>query len=100
LEETEIASRLSAVEQRSKSNSHRLDALEKQTEAVNALATSVAVMAERVEITGDKVDGLCTDVQELKSEPGKRWKSLVERVIYIVVAAVVGFILARLGLGG
>ena len=91
--------RIVEVEQRSKSNSHRLDELKKQTEAVNALATSVAVMAERVEITGNKVDGLCTDVQELKAEPGKRWKSLVEKVIYIVVAAVVGFILARLGLG-
>lgn len=99
MEETEIAGRLSAVEQRSKSNSHRLDTLEKQTEALNTLATSVAVMAERVEITGAKVDGLCTDVQELKSEPGKRWKGVVEKVIYIVVAAVVGFILARLGLG-
>ena len=99
MEETEIVGRLSAVEQRSKSNSHRLDALEKPTEAVNTLATSVAVMAEKVEVTGEKVDGLCTDVQELKAEPGKRWKGVVEKVIYIVVAAVVGFILARLGLG-
>ena len=99
MEETEIAGRLSAVEQRSKSTSHRLDALERHTEAVNTLATSVAVMAEKVEVTGEKVDGLCTDVQELKSEPGKRWKGVVEKVIYIVVAAVVGFILARLGLG-
>ena len=99
MEETEIVGRLSAIEQRCKSNSHRLDALEKHTEAVNTLATSVAVMAERLEVTGVKVHGLCADVQELKSEPGKRWKSVVERVIYIVVAAVVGFILARLGLG-
>lgn len=99
MEETEIAGRLSAVEQRSESNSHRLDALERHTEAVNTLATSVAVMAEKVEVTGEKVDGLCTDVQELKAEPGKRWKGVVEKVIYIVVAAVVGFILARLGLG-
>ena len=99
MEETEIAGRLSAVEQQRNSNSRRLDALERHTEAVNTLATSVAVMAEKVEVTGEKVDGLCTDVQELKSEPGKRWKSMVERVIYIVVAAVVGFILARLGLG-
>lgn len=99
MEETEIAGRLSAVEQRSKSNSHRLDTLERHTEAVNTLATSVAVMAEKVEVTGEKVDGLCTDVQELKAEPGKRWKGVVEKVIYIVVAAVVGFILARLGLG-
>lgn len=99
MEEAEITKWISAVEQRGKSNSHRLDALEKQTEALNTLATSVAVMAEKVEATGEKVDGLCTDVQELKAEPGKRWKSVVERVIYIIVAAVIGFILARLGLG-
>lgn len=99
MEEAEITKWISAVEQRGKSNSHRLDTLEKQTEALNTLATSVAVMAERVETTGDKVDSLCTDVQELKAEPGKRWKLVVEKAIYIVVAAVVGFILARLGLG-
>lgn len=99
MEDTEIVERLTAVEQRSKSNSHRLETLEKHTDALNTLATSVAVMAERVETTGDKVDSLCTDVQELKSEPGKRWKLVVEKVIYIVVAAVMGFILARLGLG-
>ena len=87
------------MEQRSKSNSHRLDDLERQTEAVNNLATSVAVMAERVQNTGEKVDGLCTDVKELKAEPGKRWKGVVEKAIYIVVAAVVGYILAGLGLG-
>ena len=91
--------RLTAVEERSKSNSHRLEALEKQTEAVNRLATSVSVMAERVENTGEKVDGLCDDVKELKAEPGKRWKGVVEKAIYIVVAAVVGYILAGLGLG-
>lgn len=91
--------RLTAVEERSKSNSHRLEALEKQTEAVNRLATSVSVMAERVENTGEKVDGLCDDVKELKAEPGKRWKGVVEKVIYIVVAAVVGYFLAQVGLG-
>lgn len=99
MEEAEITKWISAVEQRGKSNSHRLDALEKQTEALNTLATSVAVMAEKVELTGEKVDGLCTDVQEMKSEPGKLWKSVVEKVIYIVVAAVAGAIFARLGLG-
>ena len=91
--------RLTAVEERSKSNSHRLEALEKQTEAVNRLATSVSVMAERVENTGEKVDGLCDDVKELKAEPGKRWKGVVEKVIYIIVAAVVGYFLAQIGLG-
>lgn len=99
MEETEIAGRLSAVEQRSKSNSHRLEALEKQTEALNTLATSVAVMAEKVETTGDKVDSLCADVQEIKQKPAKRWETVTAQVISILVAAVLGYIIARLELG-
>ena len=99
MEETEIAGRLAAVEQRCKSNSHRLDAVEKNTEAVNQLATSVAVMAEKMEATGDKVDGLCNDVKDLKAEPGKKWKFVVEKAIYIAVSAVMGYILARFGSG-
>lgn len=99
MEDVDFVGRLSAVEQRSKSNSHRLDAVEKNTEAVNHLATSVAVMAERMEITGDKVDSLCSDVQDLKAEPGKRWKFVVEKAVYIAVSAVMGYILAKFGLG-
>lgn len=99
MEETEIAGRLSAVEQRSKSNSHRLEALEKQTEAVNRLATSVAVMAEKVETTGDKVDSLCVDVQEIRQRPAKRWETVTAQVVSILIAAALGYILARLGLG-
>lgn len=99
MEETEIAGRLAAVEQWCKSNSHRLDGLEKNTEAVNQLATSVAVMAEKMESTGDKVDGLCNDVKDLKAEPGKKWKFVVEKAIYIAVSAVMGYVLARFGLG-
>ena len=67
--------------------------------AAGEIQLSPAGRAGEANGSGDKVDSLCADVQELKSEPGKRWKSVVERVIYIVVAAVVGFILARLGLG-
>lgn len=96
--EVEMATALAAVEQRSKSNSHRLDALEKQTQAVSELATSVAVMAQKVEDTGDKVDGLCTDVQELKAKPGKRWEQIVTTVLAVIVSAVIGYFLARIGM--
>ena len=43
----EMTERLVEVEQRSKSNTHRLDAVEKNQEALNSIATSVAVMAEQ-----------------------------------------------------
>lgn len=98
MSEAEMAAALAALEQRSKSNSHRLEALEKQTKAVNDLATSVAVMAQKVEDTGGKVDGLCTEMQELKAKPAKRWESIVTTALTVIVSAVIGYFMARLGL--
>ena len=46
----------------------------------------------------EKLDQLAGDVKDLKSKPAKRWESIVEKVLGIVVAAVVGFMSARLGL--
>lgn len=46
----------------------------------------------------EKLDRLAGDVKELKAKPVKRWESIVETVLGIVVAAVVGFALAKLGL--
>ena len=45
------------------------------------------------------MDGLCSDMQDLKAEPGKRWKFVVEKAVYIAVSAVMGYILAKFGLG-
>ena len=41
--------RLTAVEERSKSNSHRLDKLEESNEVISRLATSMEVMANKQE---------------------------------------------------
>lgn len=46
----------------------------------------------------EKLDQLAGDVKELKSKSAKRWESIVEKVIGLLVAAVVGFFLARVGL--
>ena len=38
-------------------------------------------------------------VEALEAEPGKRWRFVVEKAIYVVVSAIVGFALVRLGMG-
>ena len=50
--------RLTAVEERSKSNSHRLDKLEESNEVISRLATSMEVMANKQEQVADTVDKL------------------------------------------
>ena len=90
--------RLAETESRAKSNTKRLDKLEEDTAVLNRLATAVEVMATKQQSLGDSVEKLAGEVESLKAEPGKRWKFVVEKAIYFVVAAVVGFILARVGL--
>ena len=95
----ELERRLTETEQRSKSNAHRLEQLEKNTEAINRMTISLERMAMKQETMNENMSKLTCDVESLKAEPGKRWKFVVEKTIYFVVAAVAGFILARVGLG-
>ena len=90
--------RLTEVEERAKSNTHRLDKLEESTEAINRLATSMEVMAERQEQVADTVDKLDGKVTALESKPAKRWEGIVDKAVWAVLAAVIAFILARIGL--
>ena len=90
--------RLAAVEQRAKSNTHRLDKLEESTQILNRLATSMEVMAQRQEQVADTVDKLDSKVTALENKPAQRWDGLVDKTVWAVIAAVIGFILAKLGL--
>ena len=90
--------RLTEVEERSKSNSHRLDKLEESTEAINRLATSMEVMAERQEQVVETVGKLDTKVTALETKPAKRWDDLMDKIVWAVAAALIGFVLAQVGL--
>ena len=90
--------RLAAVAQRAKSNTHRLDKLEESTQILNRLATSMEVMAQRQEQVADTVDKLDCKVTALENKPAKRWEALADKALWSVCAAVIGFILAKLGL--
>ena len=90
--------RLTQVEQRSKSNTHRLEKLEESTEAISRLATSMEVMASKQEQVAETVEKLDGKVTALEEKPVRRVDGLVDKMIWAVCAAVIAFILARIGL--
>jgi predicted nucleic acid-binding Zn-ribbon protein len=96
--EKDIEHRLTAVEDRSKSNQHRLDKVEQQQSEFVDLVSSVKVLAEREQNVENDVKEIKSDVKILTNKPGKRWDNLVSEIIKLVIAAVVGFILAKIGL--
>lgn len=90
--------RLTAVEERSKSNTKRLNKLEQTTAVIHRIASSVERLADKQETVAESVERLDGKVTALEQKPAKRWESLAEKVIWAVVAAVIAFLLGRLGL--
>ena len=91
--------RLTDVEARSKSNTKRLDDMEKRQDDLETLATSVATLAEREARMETDVQEIKADVKTLAAKPGKRWESMEEKILVTIVAGLVGFLLAQLGVG-
>ena len=48
----------------------------------------------------EKLDCLTRTVNEIKDNAGKRWDMIVDKAIWAAVAAVIAFLLGRMGLGG
>jgi predicted nuclease with TOPRIM domain len=96
--EREFEHRLTEVEERSKSNTHRLDEVEKKQSDLGELVSTVKVLAVREEVVENTVKKIDSKVENLSSKSGKRWDNLINQIITIVVAAVAGFILAKIGM--
>ncbi len=93
-----IEHRLTEVEERAKSNSHRINEIEKRQDNLDDLVSTVKVLADREERVEGDVREIKDDVKSIKDKPAKRWDTVVTQIITILVAAVVGFILAKIGL--
>ena len=90
--------RLTEVEERAKSNSHRIDEMERRQDNLDELVGTVKVLAVREENVENDVKEIKSDVKTLTNKPAQRWDNMMDKIIMLVVAAVVGFILARIGL--
>lgn len=90
--------RLTETEQRARSNTKRLDKLEESTEAIGRMAVSMERMAIHQNTMSRDVSKLTEDVETLKAEPANRWRLVTEKALVLLTAALLGFLLARLGL--
>lgn len=94
MDEVKLEHRLSDVESRSKSNTHRLDEVEKKQGEMTELVQSVATIAQKqVDMDGD-VQEIKKDVKGLLAAPGKRWGVVVDGIVKSGAGAIVGALLA------
>ena len=94
----DLAVKLQETTDRSTRNEGRIKKLEGENAVLHQLATSVAVMAEQMKTMNQSVSTLTTEVEELRDKPGKRWDSLIDKIIWAVAGAVLAYVLASIGL--
>lgn len=97
--EQELEHRLCRAEERAKSNSHRLDDVERRQGQLEELVTSVSLIAQRQDTMEKDVSEMKEDVKTLIDKPGQRWESVVEKAIAAAVGALIAYLAVSLGMG-
>ena len=103
MNDLDIEHRLTEVEARAKSNTHRLDKLEPIVEEIHTMSNTMVQLVQEVKHTNEtvnsldaKVDRMDSRVDEMERAPAKEWGDTKRTVLNTVLGAVVGFLIAGL----
>ena len=91
MSEAELAARLAELEQRQKSNRRRIDELEKNTELLHRMVTSLEVLATRQEHMAEQVVRIDRKLSTLEQAPARRWHELIGYGIASLISAAVTY---------
>ncbi len=80
---------IAEINQRSMSNSHRLDDLESSNKLMMELCSNIKLLAQRQELLTEEIKDLKKDIIGIKEKPAKRWDLIVSTIITVVVTALV-----------
>lgn len=94
----ELAIKQADTDARCRSNTHRIDELTKNQEALVELTTSVRVLATKQATIETSLSEIKTGLQTLKDKPGKRWEAIVDKGIWAVLGGLLAFALSQIGL--
>ena len=98
MDEIQVERRLAEEEQRSKSNTHRIDELAMEQKAQNELVTSVALMMQEQKTIKNDISEVKKDVKSLTNLPAKRWNDVVEKLVWLVLGGAVTALLVQAGI--
>ncbi len=86
------------IEQRSKSNTKRLNEHDKKIEELSDVYIALTKTNDKVENIETDVKDIKTDIKEIKDKPSKRLEQIIGYVLSALLCGLVGYVLARLGL--
>lgn len=92
----EFAERIDAEEHR---QNKRLDKIEETMFQISELTTSVKVMASNMENMAKEQEKQGERLQAIEDKPAKNWDKLVWAIAGALIAGIIGYVLASVGVG-
>ena len=111
---TDLAVHVQEIDSRSKSNEHRIDDLEEDMKETKDMQITLVKLANGVENMGNQLMDVKEDIQDVKKgqtelsekvttlenkpaqETKKRWDSIYDKLIWLFISGVAGFLLAQM----
>ena len=97
MDEIEIERRITATEQRAKSNSHRIDKLEPIIEEIHTMSNTMVKLVQEIKHTNEAVTSLDEKVERMDSRvddieriPGENMKTYKRTAVTAVISTVAG----------
>lgn len=103
MNEVDVEHRITEVEQRAKSNSHRLDKLEPIVDEIHTMSNTMVQLVQEVKHTNEavvsldeKVDRMDSRVDDMERAPGREWSSARRALVSAVTGGIVTFLITGL----
>ena len=96
LEDVEIERRLSVIEQRSKSNTHRLDVVEQKNEEIHEIALAVRELATEMRQMKSSQNELNERITAREKRPAARLNSITTAIISALAGAGTSFFISAI----
>jgi uncharacterized protein YcfJ len=90
--------RLVEVDQRSKSNTKRLDTVESRVEDIHNLTLSISQIATEVKAMREELNKVDKRLVTLEEKPSKRMDLIWGYIVSAIIGGLIGYILLKLGL--
>lgn len=97
MEDKELIERLVQVEQRSKSNTKRIDEHDEKLEDIHDLTYAVKELANETKLMREDVNNLNNRVANIESEPAKEYKDIKKNMRNQIITFILGAILSGIG---
>lgn len=82
--------RLTEVEGRAKSNTHRLDNLDSLVDVIHNISKVLVELTAEIKHTNENVDEIKNKVEAIEKEPAEAHKQIKKSIVTAIISAVVG----------